>query len=101
VFQPGVPLRSPPPSAVESKLPAHESFQATWLHLRIRRSGIGAIPIRSNNGVGLCTICLTGGFYSEFAGMFSANRCVPDTNHHQKCVDPTGLVNVQPLFDYQ
>ena len=27
----------------------------------------------------LCTICLTGGFYSEFTGMFSANRCVTDT----------------------
>jgi hypothetical protein len=49
VFQPGVPLHSTPPSAVESKLPARESFQATWLHLRIRRSGIGAIPIRSNS----------------------------------------------------
>jgi hypothetical protein len=36
-------------------------------------------PIRSNDGVGLCTICLTGGFYSEFTGMFGANRCVPDT----------------------
>jgi hypothetical protein len=41
VFQPGVPLRSTPPSADESKLPARELFQATWLHLRIRRSGIG------------------------------------------------------------
>ena len=29
--------------------------------------------------MGLCAICLTGGFYSEFTGMFSANRCVPDT----------------------
>ncbi len=48
-------------------------------------------PIRSNNGVGLCTICLTGGFYSEFAGTFSANRCVPDTIT-KKCVDPTGSV---------
>jgi putative SOS response-associated peptidase YedK len=29
--------------AQESKLPARESFQATWLHLRIRRSGIGRL----------------------------------------------------------
>jgi hypothetical protein len=63
--------------AQESKLPAHESFQATWLHLRIRRSGIGrwsetaaqdreSLPSAAT-AVGLCAICLTGGFYSEFS----------------------------------
>jgi hypothetical protein len=33
-------LRSTPPSAVESKLPARESFQATWLHLRSRSGNV-------------------------------------------------------------
>jgi len=76
VFQSGVPLRSTPPSAVDSKLPACESFQATgsicvsavqalgdcgrWL----RRTAKAVHP--QQHGVGLCTICLTGGFYSEF-----------------------------------
>jgi hypothetical protein len=40
----GCSLRSTPPSADESKLPARESFQATWLHLRIRRRGIARLP---------------------------------------------------------
>src|SRR5260370_22439337 len=49
----GSSLRSTPPSAGEFKLPAREWFQATWLHLRIRHSGIGrwsgmAAPVRQS-----------------------------------------------------
>jgi hypothetical protein len=44
---------------------------------KLRRTANASHP--QQHGVDLCTICLTGGFYSEFTGMFSANRCVPDT----------------------
>src|SRR5450631_4432872 len=44
---------------------------------KLRRTAKASHP--QQHGVDLCTICLTGGFYSEFTGMFSANRCVPDT----------------------